>query len=183
MYLISFYKGNCVWTSGGGRQVLLTESKLHCLTEVERKILLQVAVDKINQFNIGVNVAIPNGKWQMPLFELSICCLMNRCFIDLNDGTAPQKPQKRRALLLKRKAITTSFFDTAKGGFKNSSNESNSGQVFGISLEQCLDNDNRKNKLQKSNTTDKIPPGTPLHICYAEFRHANFFANRLCQKN
>lgn len=57
-----------------------------------------------------------------------------------------QKSQKRRApLLLKRKALTTSFFDSSKiksDGRKGSASNTSGGLVFGQPLEKCLSNDN-----------------------------------------
>lgn len=57
-----------------------------------------------------------------------------------------QKSQKRRApLLLKRKALTTSFFDSNKlksDGRKGSTSNQGGGLIFGQPLEKCLSNDN-----------------------------------------
>lgn len=60
-----------------------------------------------------------------------------------------QKSQKRRApLLLKRKALTTGFFDSSKiksdGRKGSASNQGGSGcgLIFGQPLEKCLSNDN-----------------------------------------
>lgn len=56
------------------------------------------------------------------------------------------KSQKRRApLLLKRKALTTSFFDSSKiksDGRKGSTSNASGGLIFGQPLEKCLSNDN-----------------------------------------
>lgn len=49
------FQGNCLWTSNQGHSIKLRESNLNELTEVERKILYQLAVGKINQFNLGIN--------------------------------------------------------------------------------------------------------------------------------
>lgn len=64
-----------------------------------------------------------------------------------NGSSVDTKPQKRRTLLLKRRALTTGFFDTIKDkDGASSGGGSTGGLVFGITLEQCLQNDNRLNK-------------------------------------
>lgn len=56
--------------------------------------------------------------------------------------TAKAKPQKRRApLLLKRKALTTGFFDSSKIKSDGNKASNTSGLVFGQPLEKCLSND------------------------------------------
>ncbi|KAF4531484.1 hypothetical protein B566_EDAN004256, partial [Ephemera danica] len=65
-------------------------SLLH-LTELERKVLQQVALAKLQALNLGVNIRIPNEETL----------------------AAAPKP-KRRAYLLKRKALTTGFFDSGR---------------------------------------------------------------------
>lgn len=56
------------------------------------------------------------------------------------DDAAKAKPQKRRApLLLKRKALTTGFFDSSK--IKNDGKVNSGGLIFGQPLEKCLSND------------------------------------------
>lgn len=49
------FQGNCVWVSDQGHTIKLRETTLGELTDVERKILCQLAIGKINQFNLGVN--------------------------------------------------------------------------------------------------------------------------------
>ncbi|XP_036334923.1 uncharacterized protein LOC118745557, partial [Rhagoletis pomonella] len=73
------------WTSDNGGRILIQDSCLQNLTDIEAKILQRVAIEKINELNIGVNVVLDH------------------------DG----KSQKRR-VLPKKKAITTSFFDISK---------------------------------------------------------------------
>lgn len=48
--------------SPSGKRVVLSDGRLRDLSEIERKILHRVAIEKINQLNIGVNVTVPGGK-------------------------------------------------------------------------------------------------------------------------
>lgn len=77
-----------------------------------------------------------------------------------------QKSQKRRApLLLKRKALTTSFFDSSKiksDGRKGSTSNTTSGLVFGQPLEKCLSNDNAFGTTIKQKGSDDSGGGTKL---------------------
>lgn len=69
----------------------------------------------------------------------------------------PQKTQKRRALLLKRKALTTSFFDSSKiksDGRKGSTSNASIGAIFGQPLEKCLSNDNAFGATTKQKGSD-----------------------------
>lgn len=69
----------------------------------------------------------------------------------------PQKTQKRRALLLKRKALTTSFFDSSKiksDGRKGSTSNASIGAIFGQPLEKCLSNDNAFGATTKQKGND-----------------------------
>lgn len=60
-----------MWISNNGRQIHLKSTRLQELTEVERKSLHRVALDRISQLNIGVTVKPPNGKYTtfVKLFE------------------------------------------------------------------------------------------------------------------
>ncbi|XP_044748073.1 uncharacterized protein LOC123309170 [Coccinella septempunctata] len=109
-------QGSCVWTSVSGRQVILSDSSLLQLSEIERKVLQKVAIAKLQALNLGVNIKVPT------------------------ETAASAVPKKRRPHLLKRKAITTSIFDSSrKDGDKDGS--APSGLVFGIPLTQCVEND------------------------------------------
>ncbi|KAF5286413.1 hypothetical protein FQR65_LT12593 [Abscondita terminalis] len=111
--------GGCIWNSTSGKQVVLTDTTLLQLSDIERKVLQKVALAKLQALNLGVNIKIPTDAV----------------------ATAPQKP-KRRAYLLKRKALTTGFFDASrKDGDKDKEGSSSTGLVFGIPLSQCVDND------------------------------------------
>ncbi|KAF7284838.1 hypothetical protein GWI33_021481 [Rhynchophorus ferrugineus] len=110
-------RGSGLWTSVTGRQVVLGDTNLMHLTDVERKVLQKVAIAKLQALNLGVSVRVPTE----------------------NIGVVPTK--KRRPYLLKRKAITTSIFD---GSRKESDKEGSSpggGLVFGIPMVQCVEND------------------------------------------
>lgn len=110
-------KGNCIWTSSTGKRVRLTNTKLLDLSDVERKSLHRVAIQKLSEIlkACKVPVSVPVGK------EISLPPLLTvkaKIFqLDLSESAnkTNSKPQKRRApLLMKRKALTTSFFDSSK---------------------------------------------------------------------
>lgn len=82
-----------MWISYQGKKVQLRDVFLPNLTEVERIVFDKISQDKIMQLGITVSL-VPNTSGQQ----------------------AAQKPQKRRVLLLKRKAITTGFFDSSSKG-------------------------------------------------------------------
>lgn len=108
-------QGNCTWNNISGKQVVLNDTTLLNLSEIERKVLQKVAIAKLQALNLGVSVKVPSE----------------------NVGVAISKP-KRRPYLLKRKAITTGIFD---GNRKEADGSSPSGLVFGIPLTQCVEND------------------------------------------
>lgn len=62
MLFFALFKGGCVWTSVTGRQVVLGDTTLLNLTEVERKVLQKVALARLQALNLGVAVKIPSGK-------------------------------------------------------------------------------------------------------------------------
>ncbi|XP_015593201.1 uncharacterized protein LOC107266824 [Cephus cinctus] len=110
-------QGKCTWAGASGRKVTLQDTPLRVLSDVERKVLCQVAVAKLQALNLGVHIRPPN---------------------ETLGGSVTTKP-KRRAYLLKRKALTTGFFDNK--GKDDKDKESAGGLVFGIPLSQCLEND------------------------------------------
>ncbi|XP_014248781.1 uncharacterized protein LOC106666238 isoform X2 [Cimex lectularius] len=129
-------QGRCVWSNVSGRSVTLTETTLQQLTEIERRILQKVALAKLQALNLGVTVKIPSESPQ--------------------PSAVVQKP-KRKAYLLKRKAITTGFFDSShkdKGSSTESCSGNGGGTVFGIPLEQCVENERAK--------TNQLSPEEPL---------------------
>ncbi|XP_024217478.1 uncharacterized protein RhoGAP102A isoform X2 [Halyomorpha halys] len=121
-------KEGCVWNNVAGRTVTLTDTSLTQLTEIERKILQKVALAKLQALNLGVNIRIPS---ESPA------------------ATTVQKP-KRKAYLLKRKAITTGFFDTNRKDEKDKGETTTStgGLVFGIPLSQCVENEKSRLSLR-----------------------------------
>lgn len=62
LFKILFFQGSCVWNSVTGRQVVLSDTSLLNLTEIERKVLQKVAIAKLQALNLGVAVKIPSGK-------------------------------------------------------------------------------------------------------------------------
>ncbi|CAK9826257.1 Rho GTPase-activating protein 6 [Anthophora retusa] len=111
-------QGKCTWAGTGGRRVTLQDTSLRSLSEIERKVLCKVAVAKLQALNLGVHIRPPSES--------------------LGSSSVVTKP-KRRAPLLKRKALTTGFFDNK--GKDDKEKDSSGGLVFGIPLSQCLEND------------------------------------------
>lgn len=56
-------QGNCIWKTASGKYLHLKRSNLHELNEVERKNLQQIALNRINQLNIGVPIKLPSGEF------------------------------------------------------------------------------------------------------------------------
>ncbi|KAK9305229.1 hypothetical protein QLX08_003666 [Tetragonisca angustula] len=111
-------QGKCTWAGTSGRRVTLQDTSLRSLSEIERKVLCKVAVAKLQALNLGVHIRPPSES--------------------LGSSSVVTKP-KRRAPLLKRKALTTGFFDNK--GKEDKEKDSPGGLVFGIPLSQCLEND------------------------------------------
>ncbi|KAG8311069.1 Rho GTPase-activating protein 6 [Homalodisca vitripennis] len=86
-------QGNCQWTNVAGRTITLGDTSLLHLSDIERRVLQKVALAKLQALNLGVAIRIPS---------------------ESTAAGSVQKP-KRRAYLLKRKAITTGFFDSKAG--------------------------------------------------------------------
>lgn len=63
-------QGNCIWKSACGKYLHLKKSNLHELNEVERKSLQQIALNRINQLNIGVPVKLPSGDILKEIYAL-----------------------------------------------------------------------------------------------------------------
>lgn len=111
-------QGKCTWAGTGSRRVTLQDTLLRSLSDVERKVLCKVAVAKLQALNLGVHIRPPSES--------------------LGTGAVTTKP-KRRAYLLKRKALTTGFFDNK--GKDEKEKDVAGGLVFGIPLSQCIEND------------------------------------------
>lgn len=75
-----------------------------------------------------------------------------------SDGLQPKATKRRAPLLLKRKALTTGFFDSSKiksdGRKGSTSNASGGGLIFGQPLEKCLSNDNAFGMTTKQKGSD-----------------------------
>lgn len=65
-------QGNCIWKTACGKYLHLKRSNLHDLNEVERKSLQQIALNRINQLNIGVPVKLPSGEWLSPVSSFTL---------------------------------------------------------------------------------------------------------------
>ncbi|XP_047523372.1 uncharacterized protein LOC125061813 isoform X1 [Pieris napi] len=116
-------QGSCCWTDGAGRCVRLTDTSLLTLSEVERRALQQAALARLQQLNIGTPIKIPED----------------------NASAVTTKP-KRRAYLLKRKALTTGFFDQSR---KDADKEKEpTGSVFGVPLAQCVETERALRRQQ-----------------------------------
>ncbi|XP_047523373.1 uncharacterized protein LOC125061813 isoform X2 [Pieris napi] len=114
---------SCCWTDGAGRCVRLTDTSLLTLSEVERRALQQAALARLQQLNIGTPIKIPED----------------------NASAVTTKP-KRRAYLLKRKALTTGFFDQSR---KDADKEKEpTGSVFGVPLAQCVETERALRRQQ-----------------------------------
>ncbi|XP_018580039.1 uncharacterized protein LOC108917763 isoform X2 [Anoplophora glabripennis] len=110
-------QGSCVWNNVSGRQVVLSDTSLLHLSEVERKVLQKVAIAKLQALNLGVSVKVPS------------------------DNVGSVVKPKRRPYLLKRKALTTGIFDTNRKDSDKEKDGNAGGLVFGIPLTQCVEND------------------------------------------
>ncbi|XP_026328127.1 uncharacterized protein LOC113236327 isoform X2 [Hyposmocoma kahamanoa] len=119
-------QGSCCWVDGSGRCVRLTDSSLLTLSEVERRALQQAALARLQQLNLGTTIKIPEE----------------------NAAAVTTKP-KRRAYLLKRKALTTGFFDQRSGKDGDKDKESTgSGSTFGVALAQCVETERALRRQQ-----------------------------------
>ncbi|XP_045778463.1 uncharacterized protein LOC123876295 isoform X4 [Maniola jurtina] len=108
-------QGSCCWADGSGRSVRLADTSLLSLSEVERRALQQAALARLQQFNLGTPIKIPE-----------------------DNTTAVATKPKRRAYLLKRKALTTGFFDQSRTKDADKDKEP-TGNVFGVPLSQCVE--------------------------------------------
>ncbi|XP_052749731.1 uncharacterized protein LOC113512037 isoform X2 [Galleria mellonella] len=108
-------QGSCCWVDGSGRCVRLTDTSLLTLTEVERRALQQVALAKLQEMKLGTPIKIPE-----------------------ENAVAPSTKPKRRAILMKRKALTTGFFDQSRTK-DDKDKDSSVGSMFGVPLAQCVE--------------------------------------------
>ncbi|XP_028167492.1 rho GTPase-activating protein 21-like, partial [Ostrinia furnacalis] len=118
-------QGSCCWVDGSGRCVRLADTSLLTLSEVERRALQQAALARLQQINLGTTIKIPEE----------------------NAVAATTKP-KRRAYLLKRKALTTGFFDQSRTKDADKDKESTGGSVFGVPLAQCVETERALRRQQ-----------------------------------
>ncbi|XP_037070183.1 uncharacterized protein LOC119091487 [Pollicipes pollicipes] len=125
-------QGTCQWINIQNRVVTLCDTTLLQLTEIESAALQQVALEKLHDFNLGCTVRIPKD-----------------CNV-----TAGHKP-KRRPYLLKKRPLTTGFFDTAKREDKGNNNNAQ-GRVFGIPLKKCMENDRERRERGASPLRERL---------------------------
>ncbi|RVE52296.1 hypothetical protein evm_003086, partial [Chilo suppressalis] len=116
--------GSCRWTDGSGRCVRLTDTSLLTLSEVERRALQQAALARLQQINLGTTIKIPE-----------------------ENAVATSTKPKRRAYLLKRKALTTGFFDQSRTK-EDKDKDSHTGSVFGVPLAQCVETERALRRQQ-----------------------------------
>ncbi|XP_028036945.1 rho GTPase-activating protein 6 isoform X1 [Bombyx mandarina] len=109
-------QGSCCWVDGSGRCVRLTDTSLLSLTEVERRALQQAALARLQQINLGTTIKIPED----------------------NTVVTTTKP-KRRTYMLKKKALTTGFFDQSRTKDADKDKEAPPRSMFGIPLSQCVE--------------------------------------------
>ncbi|KAH8398912.1 hypothetical protein KR222_011201 [Zaprionus bogoriensis] len=109
---------NCIWISEQGQFLKLTDTSLEKLSDIEAESLMYIALEKLKELNIGVNIE--------------------------------RKPQKSQ-LLLKKRALTTSFFDIGKKD-ENSGRDS----LFGMSLENCLLRDKKQENTRSKQSITSV---------------------------
>ncbi|XP_063611958.1 uncharacterized protein LOC134785525 [Penaeus indicus] len=130
LYQIS---GGNTWSSVTGRVVSLENTSLLQFTEIERLTLQQLAIAKLQALNLGCQIRVPRECADDRLRGNEIVPDSSK----LEQANASAQ-KKRRPYLLKRKALTTGFFDSKKEEAKDGVA---SGQVFGLSLTKCLENE------------------------------------------
>lgn len=109
-------EGCCRWRSRTGGRLTLRPTTLVALTEMEASGFRPLAVNRLQGIGLGCKVDIPRD----------------------NASEASAK-LRRRPALLRKKAITTSFFESRK-----ESADIPCGQVFGVGLQQVVQSDRQR---------------------------------------
>lgn len=109
-------EGCCRWRSRTGGRLTLRPTTLVALTEAEAMGFRPLAVNRLQSIGIGCKVDIPR-----------------------EDSTEASAKLRRRPALLRKKAITTSFFESRK-----ESADIPCGQVFGVGLQQVVQSDRQR---------------------------------------
>ncbi|KAL3178098.1 hypothetical protein MRX96_038627 [Rhipicephalus microplus] len=109
-------EGCCRWRSRTGGRLTLRPTTLVALTETEAMGFRPLAVNRLQSIGIGCKVDIPR-----------------------EDSTEASAKLRRRPALLRKKAITTSFFESRK-----ESADIPCGQVFGVGLQQVVQSDRQR---------------------------------------
>lgn len=60
--IVEIFQGQCRWTSVTGRNLVVQGTTTLQLSDIERVVLQQVALAKLQQLNLGVNIRLPAGK-------------------------------------------------------------------------------------------------------------------------
>lgn len=108
-------EGCCRWRSRTGGRLTLRPTTLVALTEAEAMAFRPLAVNRLQSIGIGCKVDIPR-----------------------EDSTEASAKLRRRPALLRKKAITTSFFESRK------ESDIPCGQVFGVGLQQVVQSDRQR---------------------------------------
>lgn len=109
-------EGGCRWRSRTGGRLTLRPTTLVALTETEASAFRPLAVNRLQGIGIGCKVDIPR-----------------------EDSSEASAKLRRRPALLRKKAITTSFFESRK-----ESADIPSGQVFGVGLQHVVQSDRQR---------------------------------------
>ncbi|KAL5238085.1 hypothetical protein ACI65C_005495 [Semiaphis heraclei] len=124
--------GNCLWLHASGKSILLKDLCLLDLTDLEKEVLSLVSLNKLQEISLGVPVRIPTGNV-------------------LSAG-----PKKRRPYLLKRRANTT-------GNLKDKDDNESlyPHTIFGVSLNDCLEQERSSRSHLKVPTEAQYVPKSP----------------------
>ncbi|XP_077517709.1 rho GTPase activating protein at 102A isoform X3 [Amblyomma americanum] len=109
-------EGCCRWRSRTGGRLTLRPTTLVALTEMEASGFRPLAVNRLQSIGLGCKVDIPR-----------------------DDASEASAKLRRRPALLRKKAITTSFFESRK-----ESADIPCGQVFGVGLQQVVQSDRQR---------------------------------------
>ncbi|CAN8032272.1 unnamed protein product [Ixodes persulcatus] len=108
-------EGSCRWRCRTGGRLTLRPTSLVALTEAEAAGLRPLAISRLQGLGLGCKVDTPR-----------------------EDSSETSAKVRRRPALLRKKAITTSFFESRK------ESDIPSGQVFGVPLQQVLQSDQQR---------------------------------------
>ncbi|XP_074651456.1 rho GTPase-activating protein 6-like isoform X2 [Tubulanus polymorphus] len=144
-------EGSCTWSQMGGRKIVLGNTTLLNLSEVERLALQKIAVAKLQALNLGCAITIPK------------------------EGATPKR-NKRSAFSLKRYRSNSNNNSSNIGNFildfrdKRVKDKDAEGKVFGIPLAKCICNDQetrrrRSGLIERRGSLDFPPRRTRKSSC------------------